>query len=1115
MTLNMLFATKQRKIVTITAGIFFCLFLLYVVVGFFIIAPVAKWQIEKQLPPVIHRKVAIEKIWLNPLTLRVELKNLIIRKKDDTGDLFSVETLEAQLSGKSILALAPIVTHVRIAKPEINLTRYKDNTLSIDDLLQEKSTQKKELPEENGTKKDTRIFPFKVLNLILEDGTIVFNDEVQDTVQTISKLSLAVPLTSSFTSHLDDAVTPELKMLINGKPFDLAGSTFPFSNNLLTKFSFRIKNLSLARYWRYVPVNSPVALTSGLMNATINIGFSRPPKKAIQLHVDGKLDLSNVRLTKSDSSAVLDVPHMQINLKNYSLAEKKLVIQNIEIDSPYVEVHRQKDGSINWATFFTPQASEDKSTTVAKSDTTEETTTRKDDTASEKEHAPKVAISSKTQKAATPSPEKRPFVVAVESLTVKKGNVLFKDSTIADPFSITLTPLDIQVTNFSTEPKSTTSFALSAGDNNMIEAKGNLVLLPLSASLSATLQDLPIAQFTPYLATATPAKLGKGTLSAAATIEIAPNTNTDTTVRIIDGMVRVDNLAVTGAHYKKAPVSLQTLIVDDANIDLENHFVSIGKIDVIAPNATITRSKDGIDLVSLFVTESPETSSTKSNTSSSKDKSTDSSWSLHVGAIGMQSGKVIFNDKVSKKRIITNLKDVAITAGNARASSKSSGLSVSSGKHGKSTVKAGDTLNTAQKTENLVEQLQAMPAALKATTSPLNLSIEDIALQDGAITFKDASISPEVVLALDNIAASYKQFTLTGKAASPVEFIATLNGRAISASGTANPMASPLALDLTVHLDNISLRNFSPYTVKHIAYPVETGSLNANVVLKAHQNKLDAQNKLLFEDFTLGSRDDNSNAPAVPIKLGLSLMRQPNGNISLSLPITGKLDDPDFHLSQIIVGTLVNVIVKAAISPFTILGSLIGDLSAEEAQFVIFAPGSAELPAKNLEILTKMAAVLKDKQSITIESLGHYSMTEDAQGLRNRALKKAVTEQWYNDLSNAEQEKIDIAAANVPEAVYEKYLKAAYETVPKLENDPRPTKLLGYEEQPREKMEEFLKNLTDTSHEALRKLAQDRANAVREAITQNTPELLERVTALQAGPSEGDTPATAVQLMLK
>ena len=1109
MTLNMLFATKQRKIVTISAGIFFCLFLLYVVVGFFIIAPVAKWQIEKQLPPLLHRKVTIGKVWLNPLTLRVELENLVIKKKGGNGNLFSIATLETQLSGKSIFALAPIVKYVRIVKPEISLTRHKDDSLSIDDILQQNAGQKQKEPERKDTDNDTRIFPFKVLNLMLEDGTVVFNDETQDTVQTVSKLSLAVPLTSSFTRDLDDAVTPKLSMLINGKPFDLTGSTYPFSNNNLTNFSFTIEKLPLARYWRYVPIDTPVALTSGLMDTTINIRFSRPPNSALKLNVDGDIALTDVRLTKNDSSDVLTIPHLLINLKDYSLAENKLVIQDIKVDSPFVEVQRQEDGSINWATYFSSQADEESSTTAQVEDNpAEEPSDRMDDTATEMRHAGQPAITSEQNGLAasstkkTSSPEKAPFAVVVESLTVKKGNVLFKDSTVPEIFSTTLNPLDIQIKNFSTEPETVANVAITAGDNNMIAVEGNFRISPLSANLTATLQKLPIAQFTPYLASATPAKLENGSLSAAAAIQVTANADSPPAIRIANGTVQLQDLAITGDNYKKAPITLQALTVGNADIDIKKQLVAIEKIGFIAPEATLIRNKEGIDLVSLLMAKPSKTASEKTEPTTTTDNSA-SSWDLHVGAISVKNGKITFDDKVNKKSITARLKDIAITAGNIAQGDK---LPASTKQEDNKTVQADGTRP---------HKDQTIPAALKATTAPLALSIEDIALQNGAITFKDGSISPEVVLALDNIAASYKQFALTSKTASPVELSATLNGRKISASGTANPTASPLVLDLAVHLDDISLRSFSPYTVKHIAYPVETGSLNANVVLKAHQNKLDAQNKLLFEDFTLGNRDDSSEAPAIPIKLGLSLMRQPNGNIPLSLPISGKLDDPDFHLSQIIVSTLVNVIVKAAISPFTILGSLIGDLSPEEAQFVVFAPGSAELPAKHLEILAKMASILKDKQSITIESMGHYSAKEDSEGLREIALKKAVTEQWYNDLPGDEQEKIDLATANVPEDAYEKYLKKAYENVPELKNDPRPTKLFGYEEQPREKMEEFLKNQVDTSHEVLRSLAQNRANAVREAITKETPELLERVSALQAGPSDGDIPPTAVQLMLK
>lgn len=1256
------FGTRTRKITTITVGTLLSLFLLYVLVGFLVIAPVAAWQLEEKLPPVLQRNVSIGKIHLNPLTLRVQFDDIAVKKKEGDGNLFSVGMLEAQLSGRSIFVLAPIVQHVRIVKPKVNITRYKDNTLSIDDMLEHFAAQAKEtenVPEEN--QEDQRIFPFKVLNLILEDGDIVFNDEKEDAVQTISKLHLAVPLASSFESDLGEAVKPELSMLVNGAPFSLGGSTFPFSNNFLTKFTFTSDDISLARYWRYVPLQSPVALTSGDMRISIDLDFSRPEDKPLDLHVNGSVRLKNVGVTKEDKSEVLKIPNMTVYLKKFSLSEKKVIIGTIDIDSPYVEVHRQKDGSINWATYFKPEApaSKEKKETPEKQSAAETATkvvTEKVKEKISKENEGEAnagAAQAHGVKKADASPY--PFAVELESFTIKNGKVLFKDSTVPGPFTMPLTPINIAVTNITTEPKKSGDVAISIGDKKMIEVAGNVTTSPIAADLKATISNLGLAQFMPYLAGATPAKIGSGSLSASAAIHIASTPAFDVLVKIANGSVRLQNLALTGKDFKKAPISLKTLAVDGANIDLKKQSVDIANIGLLGPDITATRSKDGIDLVSLLVGEKASKTGTDEKVSPSPKASSGSSWKLRVQGVSVKNGKITLNDTALQKSVITNLKDVAITASDISLDSKPAAFSVSTGVNEKSSIKAkgtiahsplavngdvnikdinipdfaeyineytdvtvtkgtvsanakgnvsvppaGDTKikvagdvtvnnisadNKAAKehlgtikqvavkkatfdsaknsasiesvtidrpeTEVILEkdgsislaraakktsakskpmsrkalaasqkkaskrQVRGSRSAIQATTKPFGLSIGTITVKRGAVTFTDASISPKVVLDVEDISASYKRFSLTSKKSSPVNFSATLQGRQISASGTVNPLASPIAMDMTLRLDDIMLDKFSPYTVKYIAYPVKSGSLDANVKVKIQQNKLDAQNKLLFEDFTLGERNAQSKAPSVPIKLGLSLMRQPNGDISLNLPVTGNLKDPNFHINQIIATTLVNMVVKAAISPFTLLGSLVGGVSPEQAQFVTFKPGSAELPKEEVQILTKIASVLKTKPSIILECLGYYNKEIDVKGLQDQALKMAVTKAWYDSLSSGTRKHLKLKDAPVPRYDYEKFLKEAYEDAPDVKDSPRPGGMFGYSDQTREQMEEYLRKTADTTHEALRKLALDRANAVRNVIVKKLPGLEGRVKAVQAGTSKDKAHATAVELKLK
>ena len=93
------------------------------------------------------------------------------------------------------------------------------------------------------------------------------------------------------------------------------------------------------------------------------------------------------------------------------------------------------------------------------------------------------------------------------------------------------------------------------------------------------------------------------------------------------------------------------------------------------------------------------------------------------------------------------------------------------------------------------------------------------------------------------------------------------------------------------------------------------------------------------------------------MNLAIKLLKDRHGRIKLDVPLTGRLDDPKFRVGPIIWGVVVNLIEKAATSPFSLLGAAFG--GGDELSFVAdFPPGQAAVPdsqTNKLEILAKGA----------------------------------------------------------------------------------------------------------------------------------------------------------------
>src|SRR5208283_1356822 len=95
--------------------------------------------------------------------------------------------------------------------------------------------------------------------------------------------------------------------------------------------------------------------------------------------------------------------------------------------------------------------------------------------------------------------------------------------TPATPFHDTLAPINLDVTNFSTQPNAAAPFVFSAASQavGMLSVAGHLTIQPLQSSGRLKVAGLDLPRYAPYLAAFTRAVLLDGKLDAAADYQFA------------------------------------------------------------------------------------------------------------------------------------------------------------------------------------------------------------------------------------------------------------------------------------------------------------------------------------------------------------------------------------------------------------------------------------------------------------------------------------------------------------------------------------------------------------------------------------------------------------------
>jgi hypothetical protein len=200
-----------------------------------------------------------------------------------------------------------------------------------------------------------------------------------------------------------------------------------------------------------------------------------------------------------------------------------------------------------------------------------------------------------------------------------------------------------------------------------------------------------------------------------------------------------------------------------------------------------------------------------------------------------------------------------------------------------------------------------------------------------------------------------------------------------------NPFPATMFVDLVITNANTQLTPLTGYTEKYVGHPLNKGRLNTSLRYHIEGKELKAENKIQIEQFTLGPRNNSPDATTVPVKLGVALLKDSEGRIQLDVPISGRLDDPEFSLGPIVLKVIVNIIIKAAASPFKLLGSLVGG-AGDELSFIEFKPGTTNVVEGELDKLGKLAAALAKRPALNLEIEGAMDPGGDRQALAQQKL---------------------------------------------------------------------------------------------------------------------------------
>ena len=257
--------------------------------------------------------------------------------------------------------------------------------------------------------------------------------------------------------------------------------------------------------------------------------------------------------------------------------------------------------------------------------------------------------------------------------------------------------------------------------------------------------------------------------------------------------------------------------------------------------------------------------------------------------------------------------------------------------------------------------------------------------------------------------------------------------------------------------------------------------------------KLDAENKIFFDQLTLGDRVESPQATKLPVKFGISLLKDRKGEIRLDVPVTGRLDDPKFSVFRIVLQVIGNLLVKAATSPFALIGAMVG--GGEQLEYAEFEYGSAELKDETVKKLNTIAKALQDRPGIKLDAEGHVDMEKDRDALKTLFFQRKMKTQKMKETAGKGQPSGSVDEIKIEPKEYERYLKKAY----KEEKFPKPKNLIGLEKSiPVPEMEKLMLTHLQVKEADLQDLASERSRKVKDFLVREGKIEPERIFLVEA-----------------
>ena len=540
-----------------------------------------------------------------------------------------------------------------------------------------------------------------------------------------------------------------------------------------------------------------------------------------------------------------------------------------------------------------------------------------------------------------------PVKICLRNIVFEKGNIIYQDTKVGSKFHLKDFSINIPAI-YLEDNKTGVDVSLKFADGGDLKVKVNANMATYDYSIFLDLNRFALTCIKPYLNDALSYKDLEGFLSAD--ISIAGNINSILASNI-KGAVSVDNLALTELSGKQIGAQNIQIGINKANLADNEYIIDSAVVDGL--HSHIDLFKDG-----------------KTN----------------FDVLLKTSNKDAENSAGDSTSVKTEEKPETVTQDAPKP-------------------KAEPVPEPAPVAEAKVDSTSATEESDKpAPSKPLKAKINKLLVKNSYITVTDHTIIRPFNYKVNDITVSGQNINYDTPC--NVNVTASFPEGGSMSLKYHGALSNLKTMDIYISIKNLALKHFSNYSLHYTAYPLKAGTLAFASDSKIVNRNLDSKNTIDIYNITVGDKDSNIDPEyTVPMKIGLYILKDKDDKIQFDIPVKGNLDDPEFSYGKIIWKTVMNLLVKVALSPFKLVGNLASagasalGFSLGENDEVLIDSNSETFTSEQYAKAIKMIETIRKDPKLTLTYTQYYNPRKTAREYKIQQLKI----DYYKETNNKTQ----------------------------------------------------------------------------------------------------------------